>query len=297
MTPAAPPTTAAPHPGAPASDAAAPGPAAELAALDLGSPRAQLLLVLADDELVTGHRASHWTGVAPSLEEDMAFSTIAQDEINHADLWYQVLVGLDLDSGARQTAVDALGLGREVDAYRHAIVCERPPRDFAATLARHWAYEHFDAVRLLALTESRDDDVAAVAGKLRLDERYHLEHADQWFTRLTTGSEDARTRFRAALAAELPETLGLAEPFAAEDEAVDAGLLPVGHAELGARWLETIAPRLEAADLADLVPTDLTADLPADASGGRAGRHTADFTDDVWPEMTALYRAHPGARW
>ncbi len=48
--------------------------------------RTILLLALADDELVTGHRHSHWTGVAPSLEEDLAFSTIAQDEINHADV-------------------------------------------------------------------------------------------------------------------------------------------------------------------------------------------------------------------
>jgi ring-1,2-phenylacetyl-CoA epoxidase subunit PaaC len=60
---------------------------------DLDTPRAQVLLALADDALITGHRASHWTGVAPSLEEDLAFSTIAQDGINHADLWYQVLIG------------------------------------------------------------------------------------------------------------------------------------------------------------------------------------------------------------
>jgi ring-1,2-phenylacetyl-CoA epoxidase subunit PaaC len=267
------------------------------ATLDLTTARAQLLVVLGDDELLTGHRSSHWTGVAPSMEEDLAFSTIAQDEINHADLWYQVLVGLDVDDEERRVAVDRIGLGREPDAYRHAIVCERPPRDFAATLARHWLYERFDAVRLEALSDSRDVDVAAVAGKLRLDERYHLEHADHWFVRLTTGSDDARARFRDALAAELPEALGLAEPFPAEEQAVADGLLPVGHAELGTRWLETIGPLLARADLGDLVPTDLRADLPAEASGGREGRHTPDFTEDVWPEMTALYRAHPGARW
>jgi ring-1,2-phenylacetyl-CoA epoxidase subunit PaaC len=261
--------------------------------LDLGAARSQLLLVLADDELITGHRASHWTGVAPSLEEDMAFSTIAQDEINHADLWYQVLVGLEVTGDAQRAAVDALGLGRQPDGYRHAIVCERPPRDFAATLARHWAYERFDAVRLNALTESSDADIAAVAGKLRFEERYHLEHADQWFSRLTTGTDDARSRFRTALAAELPEALGLAEPFLAEAAALEAGLLPVGHRVLGERWLEVIAPLLEAADLGDLVPTS----VPEEARGGRDGRHTADFTHDVWPEMTALYRAHPGARW
>src|SRR5690606_14780200 len=50
----------------------------------LATPRAQVLLAVADDALISGHRASHWTGVAPSLEEDLAFSTIAQDGIGHA---------------------------------------------------------------------------------------------------------------------------------------------------------------------------------------------------------------------
>jgi ring-1,2-phenylacetyl-CoA epoxidase subunit PaaC len=41
-------------------------------------------LAFADDELVLGWRDSEWTGVAPFLEEDVAFSSIAQGEIGHA---------------------------------------------------------------------------------------------------------------------------------------------------------------------------------------------------------------------
>lgn len=272
--------------------------------VDLSTPRSRLLLALGDDELIAGHRASHWTGVAPAMEEDLAFSTLAQDEINHGDLWYQVLVGLETTGETARTAVDAIGLGRASDGYRHAIVVERPPRDFAFTLATHWAYDRFDAVRLAALTGSSDADIAAVATKLQFEERYHLEHADLWFARLTRGaasdgltadldSEGGR-RFRDALAVVLPEALGLAEPFAGEDEAVASGLLPISHADLGERWLEIIAPQLSAAGLGDVVPTGA---VPAEASGGRDGRHSPDFTDDVWPEMTALYRADPEARW
>src|SRR5579884_3746903 len=48
------------------------------------------LLGLADDELVIGWRDSEWTGIAPVLEEDVAFSSIAQNEIGHARAVYEV---------------------------------------------------------------------------------------------------------------------------------------------------------------------------------------------------------------
>lgn len=264
-----------------------------VAAPDLTTARAQVLLAVADDALVSGHRSSHWTGVAPSLEEDLAFSTIAQDGINHADLWYQLLVASDDDVRA---AVDALGLGREPEAYRHAILCERPPRDFAFTLARHWAFERFDAVRLDALSASSDPDVAAVATKLLHEIRYHLEHADHWFTRLSHAGDEPHARFGEALGEALPEALGLFEAVPDEAEAVDAGLFPTGHPGLRDRWLEVIEPVLRNADYGAVVPA-AGATVPVSAAGGRQGRHSPDFTDDVWPEMTALYRSHPGARW
>ena len=49
----------------------------------------ELLLGLADDELVIGWRDSEWTGIAPLLEEDVAFSSIAQNEIGHARAVYE----------------------------------------------------------------------------------------------------------------------------------------------------------------------------------------------------------------
>ncbi len=261
---------------------------------ELDTPRTQVLLAIADDGLISGHRASHWTGVAPSLEEDLAFSTIAQDGLNHADLWYQVV--LEADAGDSPAGVDALGLGRRPEAYRHAVICERPPRDFAYTLARHWVFDRFEAVRLAALAGSSDPAVAALAVKLRHEQRYHLEHAELWFDRLVGGGDEAVTRFHDAFADVLPEALGLFEPVAGEDAAIADGLLPVGHRTLREQWLEGAAPRLAQAGFGDLVPADDAA-APEDASGGRDGRHTDDFVVDVWPEMTRLYREHPGARW
>ena len=51
----------------------------------------QLLLEIADDELILGWRDSEWTGIAPLLEEDVAFSSIAQNEIGHARALYELV--------------------------------------------------------------------------------------------------------------------------------------------------------------------------------------------------------------
>ena len=57
-------------------------------------PVVALLLQLADDDLVVAHRASEWLGLAPHLEEDVAFASIAQDEMGHAATYYRLLEDL-----------------------------------------------------------------------------------------------------------------------------------------------------------------------------------------------------------
>ncbi len=59
---------------------------------------AELLLTMADDEFVIGFWDSEWTGIAPMLEEDVAWSSIAQDEIGHARVWYEMLAQLTGDT-------------------------------------------------------------------------------------------------------------------------------------------------------------------------------------------------------
>ena len=52
---------------------------------------AGLLLSMADDEFVIGFSDSEWTGIAPLLEEDVAMSSLAQDELGHAAALYRLL--------------------------------------------------------------------------------------------------------------------------------------------------------------------------------------------------------------
>jgi ring-1,2-phenylacetyl-CoA epoxidase subunit PaaC len=153
------------------------------------SERAQQLLELADDELILGWRNSEWTGIAPFLEEDVAFSSIAQNEIGHARAFYE-LAARDLG-----TTADELAFDRRPEEYRCSTFVElRLVPDWAKTIARHYLYEQADEERVKALIESDDPEVAGLAAKIDREETYHRMHAQMWFDRL---EHDAR--FVAAL--------------------------------------------------------------------------------------------------
>ena len=275
-------------------------------------PRVALLLALADDDLVIGHRHSHWTGVAPHLEEDMAFSSISQDEIGHAVVWYSLaaeLTGKD---------PDALGLGRQPDGYRNAVLLERPNRDWGFTIARHHVYDVFEDVRLTALADSKWSDLANATGAIRREERYHLLHARAWVERLAQGPVEGRHHLSDGFVAALAEAPGLFEALPGEEELVADGVLPVSSEQLRRQWLDAVRTDLAAHDLdhvlggsahhlegefvatssGELIASD-EADSPSgggEGLGGRLGHHSADFTE-LWDEMTGTYRAYPGVTW
>ena len=142
------------------------------------SERAQRILEYADDELILGWRDSEWTGIAPSLEEDVAFSSIAQNEIGHARALYE-LAARELGTNA-----DALAFDRDPGEYRAAPLVQERRLDWAHTIARHWLYECADEIRLDALKRDDDPDVAGLAAKMDREEAYHRLHAQMWADRL-----------------------------------------------------------------------------------------------------------------
>ena len=172
--------------------------------------RAQRLLQIADDELILGWRDSEWTGIAPTLEEDVAFSSIAQNEIGHARALYE------LAASELGTDPDALAFDRQPDEYRCAPFVELHLMDWAHTIARRYLYEEADRVRLHALKTSDDPELAGLAAKIDREETYHRLHAEMWAGRLRD-----EPRFRDALEELWPYALGVLEP--------------EQHAELGRR--------------------------------------------------------------
>jgi len=165
------------------------------------SERAQLLLAIADDELVLGWRDSEWTGIAPFLEEDVAFSSIAQNEIGHARALYE-LAARDLG-----TTADELAFDRKPEEYRCAQLVELRLPDWERTIARHYLYEAADADRLGRLKASDDEELAGLAAKIDREEVYHRMHAEMWFDRLKD-----EPRFTAALEELRPLVDAISDP-------------------------------------------------------------------------------------
>jgi ring-1,2-phenylacetyl-CoA epoxidase subunit PaaC len=219
--------------------------------------RARQLLEIADDELILGWRNSEWTGIAPFLEEDVAFSSIAQNEIGHARALYE-LAAVDLD-----TTADALALDREPDGYHCAPLVELRRLEWARTIARHFLYETADAVRIEALKDSDDDAVAGLAAKIDREEVYHRLHAQMWIERLRATGE-GRQRLHEAVLELWPYALGVLDD------------------ELRPRWVE----RVRAA---------LRFELP-EATPVARGEHTPELRE-LWDEMTLVRRTAPDAQW
>ncbi len=222
------------------------------------SDRVDLLLSVADDELILGWRNSEWTGIAPFLEEDVAFSSIAQNEIGHARALYE-LAARELGTDA-----DALAFDRPADEYRSAPLVELRRLEWARTIGRHWLYETADEIRLEALKASGDPEIAGIAAKIDREEVYHRIHAQMWIDRLLA-STDGRPRLDEALDELWPYALGV----------LDQELRP---------------------ELVHRAEEKLGRTMPAVEPVSR-GRHEAELAE-LLQEMTIVRRSAPaGARW
>jgi len=222
------------------------------------SDRTDLLLSLADDELVLGWRNSEWTGIAPFLEEDVAFSSIAQNEIGHARALFE------LAAAELGTTADELAFDRRPEEYRSAPLVQLRRLEWARTIARHWLYETADDIRLASLKASTDSELAGLAAKIDREEAYHRMHAEMWIDRLLA-TEEGRARLDEAVDELWPYALGV----------LDDGLRPELRARAEARLGRTL-PEVEAVT---------------------RGVHEAELAE-LWEEMTSVRRSAPaGSQW
>jgi ring-1,2-phenylacetyl-CoA epoxidase subunit PaaC len=252
---------------------------------DLEAATGELLLALADDDFVLGFADSEWTGIAPHLEEDVAMSSMAQDELGHAAAYYGLLA--ELTAGDP----DRIAYDRPAAAFRHCRLVDHDRGDWARTMARRWLYDTANAVRLEALVASTNRPLADLVVKVRREETYHLLHGEAWLERLAQFDGEPRRRLVKALELVGPDAPSVLAALPAEAVLVGAGIQPVAGAELLTLWSERIEPVLARLGL------ELPAAAPAalDPAMARSGHGPAFLR--LWTEFESVRALDREATW
>jgi ring-1,2-phenylacetyl-CoA epoxidase subunit PaaC len=241
-----------------------------------------LLFRLADDDLVIGHRNSEWTGHAPILEADIAFSSMAQDEIGHAQAYYRMLNELG------EADPDTLAFGRGFRQFRCASLVSLPKGDWGFSVLRQFLYDSAESVRLAALAAGTLTPLAQLAAKLRGEEKYHLMHGRTWVIRLGNATPESHSRMQTALDQLYPHALGLFEPTEFDMALAQSGICP-REDDLQREWGSAVSPVLRAANLR-------VSEHASPEHGGRVGRHPAALRE-LLSGMQSVFQLDPSAKW
>lgn len=244
-----------------------------------------LLFKMADDALIIGHRNSEWTGIGPMLEEDLAFSSMAQDKIGHALALYKIL-----NEQFGEADPDTLGFKRTAKNFKCCQFVELPIGEYDFSLMRHFLFDHAELLRYEMLAESSFQPLALLAKKVKGEIKYHTMHADTFIKQLGNGNEEANARLQSALNYAWHFALGIFEESEWEQELISTGVFK-GEKVLKEEWLKKITPILEAANL-KVPQTDVSKII----YGGRTGFHS-EHLQLLLSEMTEVTASDPEAEW
>lgn len=205
----------------------------------------EVILAFADDEHLMGQQHTEWIGVAPFLEEDLAFASIGQDELGHAALLYELLVGGD------DAAIDAVAFYRPSAEWRSCALTERRLDDWSDTLVRHWLYDAAEELRWQLFEGSSMHQLADVAVRALSEERFHRRHADALLDTLLL-VDDARSRIDASLHDLLPVALTMFDAVAGEADAIAEGVISGPTSDTRGAWQQRVVERFGPVDWASV---------------------------------------------
>ncbi|MCB0617010.1 MAG: phenylacetate-CoA oxygenase subunit PaaC, partial [Phaeodactylibacter sp.] len=115
----------------------------------------EYLLRLGDNALILGHRLSEWCGHGPVLEQDIAMTNIALDQVGQAR---SILAHAGKVEGNGRNE-DQLAYLRDAWDYRNVLLVEQPNEDFAFTIVRQFLFDVFNFYLHEALRESKDEQL------------------------------------------------------------------------------------------------------------------------------------------
>jgi ring-1,2-phenylacetyl-CoA epoxidase subunit PaaC len=244
----------------------------------------ELLYKMADDQLILGHRNSEWTGLGPLLEEDIAFSSMAQDKIGQSLALYTILNQL----GERDP--DTVAFTRNATQFHNCIMVELPNAEYDFSLIRHFLYDTAEAIRFDALTRSSYEPLAQLATKIRGELRYHTLHANTWIKQLGSATPESIERLQKSLVYTMPFALGMFEESPYESDIINSGIFE-GEQKIKEKWLAQVQKILAQTNLP--MP-DIKIIQPI--VGGRIGKHS-EHLQPLLDEMSEVFKIDPTAEW
>lgn len=244
----------------------------------------ELLYKIADDQLILGHRNSEWTGFGPLLEEDIAFSSMAQDKVGQSHALYSILHQLG------EQEPDTIAFMRNANQFHNCQLVELPNGEYDFSLIRHFLFDTAEAIRFEMLSTSSFQPLADLSKKIKGELRYHTLHANTWIKQLGSATEESISRLQHSLNYAQPFALGIFEESPFEKELIDKNIF-AGENELKQRWMKKVGEIIETTKLT--LP-DWNSQPPI--YGGRNGNHS-EHLQPMLDEMSEVFRIDPSAEW
>ncbi|WP_170006566.1 1,2-phenylacetyl-CoA epoxidase subunit PaaC [Bacillus fonticola] len=253
----------------------------------------ELLFRLADDDFLLAYRGSEWLGLAPHIEEDVAFSSISQDTMGHAAMYYELLEEL------RAGRADDLAHLRPASERKNSCLVElangtgtyleNPHYDWAFAVVRHFFYDLYKMELCKVLQKTSYTPLQQVARKVASEQVFHLMHWRVWFRPLMKADGEAKTRMTAALQRFWSYSDELVSYGSQEVELVTHGLLPAQE-EFKRRVLAVWESELTA------VPQVSLEEVQKVTLDGRRGQHTEDL-ESALCTLRSVYETDPQTVW
>jgi len=250
----------------------------------LNTHKLDYILHLADNGLILGQRLGEWCGHGPVLEQDIALTNIALDQIGQARYFYQYAALAD----GKGHSEDHYAYFRGERDFKNFLLLELPNGDWAQTLVRQFYYDVYAFLMYTELIKSKDAQLSSIASKAIKEVSYHLKFSSEWIIRMGDGTEESHKRVAEA-AQKLWEYTGeLFEVMPYEAEMIQQGVAP-DVSKLKNEWLKKVSEIFLEATLS--VP-----DGTWFQSGGKKGVHS-EYLGYLLTDLQYIQRSMPGLEW
>lgn len=253
----------------------------------------ELLFQLADDDFLFAYRGSEWLGLAPHIEEDVASSSISQDSMGHAAMFYKLLEELGIGHA------DALAHARPASERKNCLLVERvngpgnymedPQYDWAYAVVRNYFYTLAKKIKMQSLKQSDYQPLADVAVKVDMEIHYHLLHWKTWFVQLLNSTEEAKNRMLQAIEKVMND---FSDVFSFGDQAqlIHSYGLIEEESVLKERWVTALAQVVKNVQITIPQTTN------NESKSGRNGEHSIEL-EEALAILGEVYNSDTAAAW